>query len=194
MIPEARDSLIEARDNDGIPWRANSDIMKLILQISVEEDLLLCDVEQKFRQTSADGIIDERLIVDNCHPSIEGQYIISSSIMEVMAKNSIPVPENQWQWDQIISFSKYLTSLNIPAEVLAEQETSIAAYWMKDPFNNEERAIHHLEKALGINPENEYALAKLPALRKIARKEKKVWKNIAKSTKKTRKNLKTIQR
>ncbi len=70
---------LRARDADPYPWRANSEVNKILKEVSTEMELTLVDVEKIFREKSPSSGIGWELMDDHLHPSNLGQLLLARS-------------------------------------------------------------------------------------------------------------------
>lgn len=85
-IAEAKRHLEFARDHDGRINRAPTDFNAAMREIADRTPALLADIEAGFAAVSKNGLIGRDWIVDNVHPTIEGQALIARLVLESMAQ------------------------------------------------------------------------------------------------------------
>ena len=83
-IKLARSGYVRARDLDGFPQRALPSFNDAIREIAKKNDIRLVDIEQIFKDNSADGLPGESLFLDNCHPNNKGHELIKDSLIKVV--------------------------------------------------------------------------------------------------------------
>lgn len=77
---EARERFIAARDLDTMPWRATSRFQEITHRVGQNPDVILCDVDQRFREHAGSEGIGWNLMDDHVHPNIDGQYLFADAM------------------------------------------------------------------------------------------------------------------
>lgn len=85
-IAEAKEQFRLARDHDGRLNRAPTAFNEAVREIAERTPALLADVEVAFEAASKHGIVGKDWIIDNVHPTIEGQAFIARIVLEAMAR------------------------------------------------------------------------------------------------------------
>ncbi len=92
-IEESKRELVLARDTDGRVNRATTQLNAIVRDVAERTPALLADVEERFAAASTDGITGYDWILDNVHPSPEGQNLIARVVVEALGKaNNIITP------------------------------------------------------------------------------------------------------
>ena len=79
-------SFERAVDHDATPIRRLSQINSAIREVSTQEEALLVDIEEIFKEASENGLVGFELIEDYVHPSREGHSLIAWSLWLEMAE------------------------------------------------------------------------------------------------------------
>ena len=89
---EARAAYVQARELDPRPWRATAALNEVVRRVATEEEVLLADVEARFRAHSPEAGVGWELMADHLHPAAAGQVLLARSIVAALA--GAPAP---WQ-------------------------------------------------------------------------------------------------
>jgi len=85
----------EARDRDGIPFRASSELSKVIKMKSEEFKSAFVDMNNAFRYFSPGGTPGDNLFCDHLHPNPMGYRIMANEFRNAIAKKGFLPEENQ---------------------------------------------------------------------------------------------------
>ena len=92
----AKSKFYEAKDLDGLKFRAPEDINKIIKNLASEFNFPVVKTDSAFNALSPDGIVGNNLMTDHLHPTIEGYKLIGKLFYEKMlATNNIPKAERK---------------------------------------------------------------------------------------------------
>jgi len=81
-MDEARHWYIQARAFTEYPNRVVPEVSETILSFAGEDGVLgVIDSEALFRTRHPDGFIEYQLVYDHCHPSVEGNYVLSGAVV-----------------------------------------------------------------------------------------------------------------
>jgi lysophospholipase L1-like esterase len=87
----ARQSFLAARDADACPARALGSLNEAIRQIARSEPgVFLAEVERRFEQAVPDRIPDDRLFLDNCHPTPAAHALMAAEVERALAAAGVP--------------------------------------------------------------------------------------------------------
>jgi tetratricopeptide (TPR) repeat protein len=89
MYGVALESLTKARDLDIIPFRAPSGINEIIRRKAADSGSVLLDVEEIYKNRSADGLIGKPIIIEHLHPSAYGHYLIAAGLVNIIFKTGL---------------------------------------------------------------------------------------------------------
>lgn len=68
----------------------------VLRRVAEEEGAVVIDAAARFVAASADGIVGFPLIVDHCHPSLEGQHLLASAVIDGL--HSLPSLRDDPAW------------------------------------------------------------------------------------------------
>ncbi len=104
---------IEAKELDGIRFRAPEGINEVIRELAEAHNAELVNVEALLREQSSSGIEDESLFIDHLHPDYEGHRLIASLFFEHLVElevlkrayspNSFDLPNTVSRFEEIYS-------------------------------------------------------------------------------------------
>lgn len=104
---------IDAKELDGIRFRAPEKVNDLISTLAEQNNAELVDVGSLLRKYSASGIEDESLFIDHLHPNSKGHRLITDLFFEQLLEldelksayspNSFKVPQNVSKFEQTYS-------------------------------------------------------------------------------------------
>ena len=81
--------LQQARDADSLRFRAPGAFNSLLRQLAEREQVILADVEQRFRQASPQGIIGKTLLLEHVHPNGKGYLLLADSFYQAIQASGI---------------------------------------------------------------------------------------------------------
>lgn len=148
----AKDFYVRARDYDGAPTRAPSEISSALMVLCEYNDVPLIDTEAILKSRSKGGILSEPIIEDNCHPSLEGQRLMALAVARIMAEKGWLAPAADWQWKNEKTPAEYLKALGIDDHFLAGANLTLTFYLLNLGENNYDRAIQYALRGLQYEP------------------------------------------
>lgn len=83
---KAKVALTEARDLDGMRFRASSDINKIIKETAGEVSLPIAEIEALFVRYSKNGIPGQDIFLEHLHPKPQGYGLIARGFVEAIAE------------------------------------------------------------------------------------------------------------
>ena len=87
---EAKEAYERARDFDLLPTRGTGGLNEALRSLAKEcRGVFLADVVKEFEAAVPDGIPDQRLFFDNCHPNVRGHRLIARKILDVVLENNL---------------------------------------------------------------------------------------------------------
>lgn len=89
---EAADHYQRALDGDERPGRVNARVAAVLQQVAREAGVLYLDANDWVREGSSDGLERNGLLVDHCHLSIEGQYVVATGFERALVENGMHEP------------------------------------------------------------------------------------------------------
>ncbi|MEQ8766087.1 MAG: hypothetical protein RL885_19370 [Planctomycetota bacterium] len=91
----ARPEYLRARDLDGRPLRATAAILDVVTSVAREQDgATLIDSFEAMEQAAENGIVGNPLIIDNVHPTLEGDYVLARAVVDALSKAGLPGPSS----------------------------------------------------------------------------------------------------
>ncbi|MEN8193887.1 MAG: hypothetical protein ABFS12_13780 [Bacteroidota bacterium] len=145
---EAKKLFYDAKDLDGLRFRAPSDMNRIIYKLAEEFDYSVIEADSTFNSISSNNIVGNNLITDHLHPTLEGYQVIGKLFFEKMhSLNYLPVSSeiahNSAQQDKYVKENYDFTKFD---SVITNYRITISKYnW---PFVDD-------------RPSNQYVLEKL---------------------------------
>lgn len=153
---EARKLFYRARDLDPAPSRVLSEFNEMIREKRGRPGVHVIDVAAIFDERSKEGITGFEFIVDNCHPTPEGGYLIATSLIDGFVEAGLLSLEEPAE--QLVSLDRFLATSGRKANWI-KYRLDTARMAMKPPFRNFWAAEQNLKAALDLDPENWEVLA-----------------------------------
>lgn len=85
----AGQALSRATDLDALPFRAKTSIQEICRRVANEENIILADADQFFRQLSGKYYPEPSLLLDHVHPTEPGYYYLALFIAKTMVMNGV---------------------------------------------------------------------------------------------------------
>lgn len=85
QYPEAKRSLLLAKDSDAFPKRALSSFNERVREIAQERGAPLFDALPPFDDASEHGIPGKNLFLDDCHPTVGGHRLFAEGLEPIVA-------------------------------------------------------------------------------------------------------------
>ncbi len=83
----------QARDFDGLRFRASSDLNRLIRTLCEKNKAVFyAPVEEDFQRTSPGGLIGNNLILEHLHPNLNGYFQMARTVADVLENSVLPPP------------------------------------------------------------------------------------------------------
>jgi hypothetical protein len=89
---KARRCYQRAIDADGFPLRATSTIRRLVRATAREHGAVLLDARKTMVGFSADGLLSNDVIHDNCHPNLPIHVALANAVLRTLSARGIPRP------------------------------------------------------------------------------------------------------
>ncbi len=86
---EARRLFYEAKDLDGIRFRASEEVNQIIEDLSLEYETFFVPMIDFFQAQSPNGIIGSKLLTEHVHPNIEGYFIMADAFFSEIVSSEI---------------------------------------------------------------------------------------------------------
>ena len=93
---EARLLYIQAKDLDGVRFRASEEVNRIIHELAGKYDIKEVPMLAYFQEKSPDGIIGNRLLTEHVHPNIEGAFLMADAFFtEILKSGLLGTPEKE---------------------------------------------------------------------------------------------------
>ncbi|MDX2431910.1 MAG: hypothetical protein QNK35_13320 [Bacteroides sp.] len=85
----ARDLYIEAKDQDGVRFRASEEVNRIIHELALKFELNEVPMINYFEEQSPHGIIGATLLTEHVHPNITGNFIMADAFFTEIVKSDL---------------------------------------------------------------------------------------------------------
>ena len=148
---QARDFYIKAKDFDLIPWRTTTDQNNFIRSLEDKKTVWVADVENEFFSHSPNNLPGFPLIIDNVHPTKEGNYLIAKTIADLLQKEKF-IKKDWWNDAQKpLTLAEFLKQIQFSPQDEFQICFDTARYCMKNPFFQFKTAQSYLDRAEQID-------------------------------------------
>lgn len=86
---EARDLFYEAKDMDGVRFRASEDVNRIIHEMALEYEISEIPMIQDFQEKSLGGIIGNELLTEHVHPNFEGSFVMADAFFKEILNSGL---------------------------------------------------------------------------------------------------------
>lgn len=100
---QARAAYEQAKDLDGVPFRAPEAINKSIHQVADEFNVPVVPMKSYFEAAAPNGIIGASLMLEHVHPNIDGYFLMSEAFFDSMKRYGFITPF--WKGGEIPAWS-----------------------------------------------------------------------------------------
>jgi len=83
----AAEAYANARDLDGLRFRASADFNSAIQEVAASSGAVLVDMETAFEKESPQGLIGQTLMLEHVHPNLKGYFIMGRELCRAMAEH-----------------------------------------------------------------------------------------------------------
>lgn len=135
----ARADYEQARDLDGLRFRASNDFNVALQEVAQETGAALVDMERVFVQASPHGMIGKELMLEHVHPNIEGYFIMGRELCRAMREHDLIT--NTWDEMKARPDSVYWQERGVTALDEEVARIRIAVLTQSWPFVPKERAV-----------------------------------------------------
>ncbi|MDP3920176.1 MAG: tetratricopeptide repeat protein [Candidatus Omnitrophota bacterium] len=97
----AKKEYLLAKDLDARPWRAKSAVNEVIAELGREFDVPVVEIVKAFEKLSPHGIPGGSLFIDNVHPTVEAQQVITDEILGTLARRNLVARSGEWDWQAV---------------------------------------------------------------------------------------------
>lgn len=143
---------VMANDSDYFPIHAPSLVNRFYENILTTntKGVYVIQTQKLFEENSTNGIVDESLTIDQIHPSLEGQALMTLEIARIIYKNNLIAPRQKWRWDNLRSIDELKKEVIMNDERMFHIYTGTASYLAR----HYREAAKFLERALTIKPKS----------------------------------------
>ncbi|MFA4980940.1 MAG: hypothetical protein WC592_00505 [Candidatus Omnitrophota bacterium] len=155
QFSRANEYYATANDKDHYPIRAPAFVNRVYekLRLSRVPRVYFIRTQKLFEERSPDGIIDDSLVIDQIHPTIEGQAMMALELARTIYDNGLLIPKDKWRWDRLRSAAEMKKSLRLDED--AEFDICLAsAGYVARAYS---KAAEFLEQAVKIRPRSVFA-------------------------------------
>jgi len=95
---EAKHDFIWAKDRDALRFRATEDFHHDLIDICQANEVPVARLDSAFETASTHRIMGNELILEHLHPTVDGYFLMGETFFQVIAKNNLLVPAQEWNW------------------------------------------------------------------------------------------------
>lgn len=152
---KANELYSEANDLDRFPVRAPTDVNRFYESLRAQnlDKVYMIRTQELFENNSPNGIVDDELIGDQIHPTVDGQALMALEIVRLIYDNDLLAPKAQWRWDRLRTVEEMRKGLSLDKDAEFEIQLGLAGY----VGHHYVKACEYLEKALAIKPDSVFA-------------------------------------
>jgi len=88
-LARAREAFTAARDRDQLRFRAPSELNRVLASLARENDVRLVDVQARFEEASANGVVGDDLMLEHVHPNLDGYFLLADAFYDAMRENGL---------------------------------------------------------------------------------------------------------
>ncbi|MGE0267069.1 MAG: hypothetical protein AB7S78_01255 [Candidatus Omnitrophota bacterium] len=139
-----------ASDLDHYPIRAPGFVNAYYRDLARANDrgVYILDIDSVFKKFSAPGLVGDDLIIDQIHPTMQGQALMALEVVKLIYDRDLFLPKERWQWDRIKPFEELAAQIEMSDDFLVSLYTYSARY--VGPYLSIAETM--LESALQIKP------------------------------------------
>ena len=141
-----------ANDHDRFAIRAPSTVNKFYeaLRGAEAKGVFIIPTQKLFEDRSPDGIIDDTLVGDQIHPTVEGQALIALALTALIYEKDLLAPKAEWRWDRLKPAGEMKKELMLDKDGELETHLALAGY-VKRKYG---KAAEFLKKAYALNSDS----------------------------------------
>lgn len=137
----------------------------VIRQVCKKNRVPYLNIHDIFIKKSKNGIVGFELILDNAHPNLEGQYLLSKSLFRLIVENISSIPKYT---GEIPSFEQMVKKFSMSREFEYIKYRQLGDYYI----NHFDKSFGFYEKAYEAMPTKEIIIRILSLCRKFGKYEK----------------------
>lgn len=88
-VQQAKDAFVLAKDFDLLRFRAPSEFNVVIANLAKKYGALLVDVQTRFSEKSPQNIINNDLILEHLHPTVDGYFLLAESYADIINEKKL---------------------------------------------------------------------------------------------------------
>ncbi len=85
----ARTYYRQARDYDGLRFRASGDLNSILRKLAQKDLVYLSDIEAAFIENSNNGLIGNNLILEHLHPNLDGYFLMGKTYAQTILQTDL---------------------------------------------------------------------------------------------------------
>ena len=97
----------DARDNDGLRFRASGDFNNLLRMVCSAEHVPLSNTDKAFQQASPHHLVGNNLMLEHVHPNFDGYRLLAESIFQTLYDNDVIAPKSEYHSERNLSEAGY---------------------------------------------------------------------------------------
>lgn len=110
---EARQALIDAKDQDVCPLRILEPMRSVVQQVARRSAIPLLDLQAFFEERTPAGIAGREWLVDHVHPNLRGHQLIATALIERLQNVSVlGEPGDDWKKEVDDRYAAHLSRLD----------------------------------------------------------------------------------
>jgi tetratricopeptide (TPR) repeat protein len=109
---EAREWLVQARDNDVVPLRMISELEAAMQRVAAERGVPFLNAHELLESQTPHRILDDSLLVDHIHPGFDGHKAIAAALVRALGELDIAAPRDDWELQARAAWQKHYASID----------------------------------------------------------------------------------
>lgn len=111
-IEKAKEFFVRAKDHDGLPRRATTEILRFFDELRDKEGVPVLDTEKVLLPYAAGGIMGEPVIEDNVHFSVQGHAAAGRALADLIYKLEL-FPKSEWRFERARAYDRVAEDWNL---------------------------------------------------------------------------------
>lgn len=138
-LQQANKLFKEARDLDGIRFRASEEFNEIILSLTDQEGIYPVNMVEAFEKNSEDGIIGNDLMTEHVHPNLKGYFLMANTFFQsINNSNVLNIEPSQ----NSPSLQYYLNTYGYTSLDILTGYHRVALLMNSWPFTNDETKVN----------------------------------------------------